>query len=283
MKIMHPVFLIICLIILSLFIACILCFLKYKPIEPYIEFPEIYCILVTGKSDCRNLFGKQSIRNFLEQDYPNKQLIIINHGKHSIIRDVIQLSSHMIHEKMVDKGEKLLGDLRNMALSMVKVGSYWTTWDDDDYRPPHYISWMYSHLKRTDADLLAYTHRYEYNYKTGFFWETIWKSGFVTCLAKQNAKVKYKSLNSMEDTDLLNDYRRLGHHVVVLSENDPSIYIRLVHGGNTSKWVDPLKKAVNTNTGVFLEEREVSENTKLVHAKFILDYYKEGLSCMQSS
>lgn len=284
MKIMHPSFLIIGLaiiILLLFYIVYIYCTLH--PVEHYIEFPAIFCILVTGKTNCRNLFGKQSIQNFFEQDYPNKQLIIINHGKQSIIGDVIKSSLDKVNETMVDKGEKSLGDLRNMALGLVTEGSYWTTWDDDDYRPPHYISWMYDHLKRTDADLLAYTHRYEYNYNTGFFWETVWKTGFVTCLARKVKQFKYKSLNSMEDTDLLNDYRRFGHRVVVLSQNDPSLYIRLVHGNNTSQWVDPLKNKINKNTGAFLEEKQVSDEIKFLHTKFILDYYKDGLSCMQSS
>jgi hypothetical protein len=189
----------------------------------------------------------------------------------------------MIDEKMVAKGNMTLGDLRNVALDLVPRGTYWTTWDDDDYRVSHYVSWLFKALQQHGADLLAYTHRYEYNYKTGFFWETNWKSGFVTCLAKQHDKFRYKSINSMEDKDMLSDYRQLHQHVVVLSENDPGIYVRLVHGGNTSEWVDPLKTQVNKNTGLFLAEIDVPENTKIVQTKFILDYYKEGLSCMKSS
>lgn len=249
----------------------------------YIKSPTIYCVLVTGKSECRNLFGKQSVQNFFEQDYHNKKLIVINHGNSSIIHPQHKQSAN-IHEHMVVKGTSMaLGDMRNLALDMVPKGSYWTTWDDDDYRPPHYISWMYKNLKSHGADLLTYTQRYEYNYTTGFFWQTIWKHGFVTGLVKQDDRFRYKSIDSMEDKDLLNDYRRLGKRVIVLPENDPSIYIRLVHGGNTSLWVDPVKTAVKKNTGNFWEERDVPYDIKSVHSNFISDYYKEALQCIHNS
>mgnify|MGYP001248267730 CR=1 FL=1 len=47
-----------------------------------------------------------------------------------------------ILEVFIDNEEIKLGTLRNIALQFVPPNAIWTTWDDDDWRHPNYISIM---------------------------------------------------------------------------------------------------------------------------------------------
>lgn len=260
-------------IIIFIIVGCFVLYITKK------DDSTIYGIMITGKSPCRILLAKESIKNFMEQDYANKRLIIINHGSAPISKKEYDF----VDEYMVDKGKMTLGDLRNLALSKVPYGSYWTTWDDDDYRSTSYLSFLYKKLITTGADLLAYTDRYEYNYTTGYFWKTTLKSGFVTCLAKRKRGISYNRLDTMEDKNLLNDYRMMGYKVVVIG-NNPNIYLRLVHGGNTSVYVVKNKhNVIKTAHGSIWKETVVSNDVKEKYANFLYKYYKKGLECMQNS
>jgi hypothetical protein len=217
----------------------------------------IYCLMVTG-SDNRHHFAKQSIRNFKEQMYTNKRLVIINHGKQSLLQDSSSYVSDeqtpaQIFEFFVPES-LTLGEMRNISLNMVPIDAMWTVWDDDDYRQPNYLSFLHNVFKRyPTADVVAFTKRTEYNHNTGFVWGISLKKGFVTVLAKQDLRVKYLSeKNTMEDINLFDSFENLGKKIIVVN-NAPNMYIRLVHKSNTSLYVDPTKKEV-------MESKFVSDN-----------------------
>ncbi len=78
----------------------------------------------------------------------------------------------------------------------------------------------------------------------------------MTVLAKQNLRVKYLSEKStMEDVNLFDSFENLGKKIVVVN-NPPNMYIRLVHKSNISLYVDPTKNNV-------------------MESKFVTDNYKE--------
>ena len=54
------------------------------------DFKEkIYCIMITGKDDVRLEYASKSIKNFEEQTYQNKILLIMNHNSQKILTDDI--------------------------------------------------------------------------------------------------------------------------------------------------------------------------------------------------
>lgn len=244
--------------------------------------PTVIGIMITGKSKCRYLLALKSIENFQEQSYTNKHLIIINHGDKKLnIND-----DDNITEILVDKKASSLGSLRNAALSLVPTNAYWTLWDDDDYRQPYYIEYLLNQLLLSNSDTILFCNRYDYNWNSNFVFKATLKTGFVTLLSrmKENQNVWYLDRDTMEDLNLIRDLRRHGHKINILYDNDPKLYIRLVHRDNTSLYVRKEKNDIipQRDNSVYYEERVSDEISKDI-SNFISDYYRKGLSCMINS
>lgn len=245
--------------------------------------PLVVCLMITGKNACREHFAKRAIDNFYEQDYPNKQLIIINHSPD--YRVLQNNESDLVHEFYVEKTEEVkLGDLRNIALAMVPPDAVWTTWDDDDYRAPNYISAMMKAMRSANADVLAFKHRTEYNINNGYVWNSHLLTGFPLLFAKQDMRVLYKRIDTMEDTEMISGYRSLGKKIE-LYENDPRLYIRLVHGSNTSLYVDPDKRGIRpaaAAAATFYESPAADVEVERVR-NLVDNFYSAGIECSKSS
>lgn len=237
--------------------------------------PTLYCIMITGKDPCREHFARQSITNFLEQDYQGtKRMIIINHGSYRLQDS----HSNSIYEFHVDKqtNNHTLGDLRNIARAMVPLDAIWTTWDDDDYHAPNFMSTMMKKLG--SADVLVWTRRTEFNANTGLVWEMERKTGFSPLIfARQDMRMLYTRKDSMEDAHLLDTAEQLGKRIIVY-ENDPALYIRTVHGNNTSLYVDRNKIDVLNTKGNYME-RNVDAKTAQNIRGFMMGYFKHGIEC----
>ena len=214
-------------------------FIKPKP-PTY----TICCIMITGKDDSRIQYARASVQNFLLQTYPNKQLIIVNHHPHLKV-----LTSNngitgipripQLYEFHVEKSSDMtLGDLRNIALQMVPYDACWTTWDDDDYRAPPYLETLARF--KTSGNIACITSRLEYNTNNGASWVGKKVDGFVLFLAPSDRRIKYTPRDSMEDIDILGEFKKFGYTVLPI-DNDPQLYIRLVHTNNTSTYVNPSR------------------------------------------
>ena len=255
-----------------LLFTLIIYFYIYKPKEP--EPVWVYCIMITGKDRSRICFAKKSVENFLSQDYKYKKLVIINHSQLPVLNES---SSNTLYEFHVPRSGNTLGDLRNIALQLVPINAIWTLWDDDDYRSTKYLSFLYNNLISSKSDVVLFTRRYECNYNTKFVWEMEIPSGFVIVFAKQDLRVKYLQKDSMEDVQLIDDFRKLGKKINVIT-NDPSIYIRLVHNNNTSLYVDKYKtKLIDTQKNIKYHEKHVDDSTRNEILKLIdMTFFSEG-------
>jgi len=269
-------FIIIALIIALVFVSVLVAWgiKRYQSDVADSPISCIYCLMVTGKDDQRICFARKSIDNFIEQDYNNKKLIIINHN-------VAKVMPNRIHQNVFEfqvPRDTLLGDMRNIALEMVPIDAMWTTWDDDDYRTHDYLSILKKEMDKANADVVTFTARTECNYNTGFVWEMKLMTGFVTLLAKQDKRIKYKSANTMEDTSLIADFQKLGKKFHVFN-NDPLMYIRLVHGNNTSLYVNQSKQSVlESISSANYQESNVDKETQYNIMEFISRYFK---GCLQ--
>jgi hypothetical protein len=257
------------------------------------ELPEIYCIMVTGKDACRGPFALRSVDNFIEQDYPRKQLVILNHSpSYQVMTQQPNNTANNIHEFMIDKikNKMTLGDLRNIGLAMVPPGAIWTTWDDDDYRQTNYLSIMQHEMERTNADVLAFTERTEYNANTGLVWRMSLKSGFSLIFSKQDMRVLYERENTMEDINIIKSCRALGKQVVIY-ENNPEIYVRVVHGNNTSLFVEKIKEKTRShnkeggkdNEILNYTEHPVNQEYATSVRGFMSTYFKNGIECYHNN
>lgn len=203
--------------------------------------PPIFCLMITGKNDERIRLSRESVKNFYTQTYENKHLVIINH--HPTL-DVIENNNDRVFEFKVKKSPNMtLGMLRNISLMFVPFNAYWIPWDDDDWRSQEYLSILHDELLKNEADALVFTKRYEFNVNTRFSWMIELRSGFPIVLCKNNPIIKYKNIDTMEDTDLIKDMKDIGYKVKVY-DNSPGLYIRLVHTNNTSLYVNDNKENV---------------------------------------
>ena len=117
-----------------------------EKLEP-ITFPKISCLTVTKD---RLLLLKRAIQCFVNQTYPNKELIIISDGEDffnaSIQRYLNELSQENIVFKIIPNEENnSIGSLRNISWDTAS-GDLICQWDDDDQYHPRRLEIQYQHL-----------------------------------------------------------------------------------------------------------------------------------------
>lgn len=192
--------------------------------------------MITGKHISRQPLAKHALESFTRQTYRTKHMIIINHGSYN----VIETPKSNISEIHVHK-DTSLGDMRNRSLSLIPFGSVFAVFDDDDYRPDDYLQILKEKMDKHEASLVCLSTRLECNVNTEFVWKTYLRRGLPsTIIARRVKGIVYKSLRTMEDTAFISDYKASGKNVVVL-DNDPKLYIRTIHGDNTSLFADKYK------------------------------------------
>lgn len=240
------------------------------PDKQHIESPEVTCIMVTGKNAHRNTLAKISVKNFYEQTYPFKRLIILNHGTKPVLHTSNEHSiTHNCFEFFITKSDGngvTLGDMRNMTLDMVPINSFFFTWDDDDYREPTLLAKLVEQAQHRHADLVAITNRYEANISNNFVWKTQLKIGFAHFLARRTNAIRYLPKDTMEDLEIISSYIKHNLNVVAL-DNDPKLYIRIVHNDNTSLYVNPQKYSVRrdiSKASVYQEYNVIDQERKYV-------------------
>ena len=111
---------------------------------------KISCICPTYN---RHSYLNKSIEMFLNQTYPNKELIIIDDSprpfKSPLLRST-QVKYFHYKTKFDSIGEK-----RNLCVSKSK-GSIITHWDDDDYNYPFRLEYQYSFMKKNILQIITF-------------------------------------------------------------------------------------------------------------------------------
>jgi len=112
--------------------------------------PLISCILPTYN---RRGFLPHAIHYFLRQDYPNKELLILDDGEESAL-DLMPADPQVVYLEL--KGGPLsIGLKRNTACELAN-GEIICHWDDDDIYGKHRISEQVTALKETGAAVTGY-------------------------------------------------------------------------------------------------------------------------------
>lgn len=243
---------------------------RSPPPEPFKEKKDgdetIYCVMVT-KHDRRE-FMLHSVRNFKEQDYQNKRLVIISESKevHPTLND------ERILQMPVSRGSGVtLGALRNIAFSAIPERALFTVWDDDDVRSTDYLSTLKGELGKND--FIMFTKRIEYNMNTDFSFVMELKPGFVLYFGRKYKDIEYEDVNVNEDVQLRETIK--AKYKTKVFENDPKLYIRVVHSDNTSLLVNEGKKKVrDTGSNSMYFEHEINQDD--------VEYTRERIAGMNS-
>jgi hypothetical protein len=221
--------------------------------------------MITNKS--RERFIPTAIKNFEMQTYKDKKLIVLNHsyGTKLVKAD----ATANVHEYIVNKEQQnfSLGKLRNIALkAFVPIGGLWTPFDDDDWHRSDFLEEFQKRLEYNHLDLLFLKNRLEYNMNNGFIFKSKFLNGWAFFLAKRIeddiSQELYDDLDTLEDAHIGERYMKCGKKVGKF-ENDPKIYIRMIHTTNSSIFVRKEKSTIQEYGSMNnYQEFEASDNEK---------------------
>lgn len=108
--------------------------------------PLVSCIMPTAN---RRTFVPQAIRYFLRQDYPKKELVILDDGEDSVA-DLIPADPRIRYLR--ETRRCTIGAKRN-ALCEEARGELIAHWDDDDWHAPHRLSYQAEALQQEGAQV----------------------------------------------------------------------------------------------------------------------------------
>jgi len=128
------------------------------------ELPLVSCIMPTAN---RQKFIPFALDYFNQQNYPNKELVIIDDGKESI---AAMLPNHPQIKYYYTDPLGTIGLKRNYAIEKA-AGSIIMHWDDDDWHAFDWISRQVNFLITTGSDVCGIKHVHYYSAIMNSFWQ----------------------------------------------------------------------------------------------------------------
>jgi glycosyltransferase involved in cell wall biosynthesis len=130
---------------------------------PFTVAPLVSCIMPTCN---RRAFVPHAIRYFIQQDYENKELLIVDDGM-DCIEDLVPQNNQVRYIRLHYK--TTLGEKRNFCVRESR-GNLIMHWDDDDWMAPWRISYQVGELQKQNAEVCGVQQMLYYELKTGKSW-----------------------------------------------------------------------------------------------------------------
>jgi glycosyltransferase involved in cell wall biosynthesis len=191
----------------------------------------VSCIMPTRD---RRAFVPRALAQFLAQDYPDRELIVVDDGADSIADLVPEDSRIRVvrHDKRMTVGAK-----RNIACEMA-TGAVMAHWDDDDWMAPWRLSYQMDAIAG-GADVCGLARLYFYDAEHRRAWEYQygpatrgWVAGATLCYRREIWRThRFPDVNEGEDTRFVWGLRG----VPLQALGDHRFYVATVHRGNTSR------------------------------------------------
>lgn len=190
----------------------------------------VSCIMPTRN---RRAFITQSIWYFLRQDYPEKELIIVDDGTDAI-GDLLPEDERIRYIRL--EHPATIGEKRNIACQ-ASCGEFIAHWDDDDWYAPERLSTQVAALRDTGALLCGVRQILYYHLAAGEAWLFEYPTGMQPWLAGSSLLYQkdawrgypFPSQNGGEAADLVRRLPTEKVYTMPLSD----IYICLIHSRNT--------------------------------------------------
>jgi glycosyltransferase involved in cell wall biosynthesis len=131
------------------------------------NLPLVSCIMPTFN---RRQFIPLAIRYFLRQDYPDKELVIIDDGTDRVA-DLIPADPRIRYFGL--PGRASTGAKRNLACKY-STGTLIAHWDDDDWYAPWRLSYQLEQLREAHADICGLDRVFFYAFKEEKVWEYVY-------------------------------------------------------------------------------------------------------------
>jgi glycosyltransferase involved in cell wall biosynthesis/GT2 family glycosyltransferase len=132
--------------------------------------PLVSCVMPTFD---RRSFVPQAIRYFLRQDYPAKELIVVDDGPEPVA-DLLPPDPRVVYHRL--ERRTVLGAKRNLACDLAR-GSFIAHWDDDDWASPQRLSVQLDALTEGDADVCGVASLLCYDPASSSAWRFTWPDG----------------------------------------------------------------------------------------------------------
>jgi glycosyltransferase involved in cell wall biosynthesis len=193
--------------------------------------PLVSCVMPTAD---RHIFVPQAIKYFRSQDYPNKELVIVDDGVESVadlVPDDPQIRYIRLH------GKRSLGAKRNECVEACH-SELIMHWDDDDWMAPHRISYQVEALLREDAEVCGLQRMLFYDVGTGEVWlyqypdnQCPWLAGGSLLYTRDFwRRSPFPNIQVASDTRFVWD-RPMKRRAAL---NDYRFYVAMAHQTNTS-------------------------------------------------
>ena len=201
---------------------------KAKEVEKSEQGNLVSCLMLTYDRALQKpvpslVHFENAVRNFTEQTYKDKELIIVNSGSKNYYKsccDVLEkFKDFKILHFFVTRDEyPTIADLRNKAVEEA-TGDFIMTWDDDDKRSNTIIETETNALVENNADMVM-IQQIEVQMQLGRLpFPTNYYIGFEpSMLAKKTDKVKYFGEHS--DTKYVEDLKAMGYKEFVITDNE---------------------------------------------------------------
>jgi glycosyltransferase involved in cell wall biosynthesis len=182
----------------------------------------------------RRRFVSQAIRYFARQDYPSRELIIVDDGQDAI-GDLVP-DDGRIHYVRLEKRQSV-GAKRNLACRRAR-GDLIAHWDDDDWMATNRLSTQAAELLATDAQVCAARQLLYYHLESGQAWLYRPRTGDRSWLASSTLLYHRKLWETHPFAE--GDAADVAAFVAPLNParvrvlDDPQFYIALLHGENST-------------------------------------------------
>ena len=203
------------------------------------KVPLVSCIMPTYN---RRAFVPQSLKHFYAQDYPNKELIIVDDGEDSVAELVTGLPE-ILYLRLNKRHS--IGAKRNIACRSAR-GEIIALWDDDDWYSSDRLRYQVAPILADEADMTGLKETIFADLATGHFWrigERLHERMFWgnvpggTLVYRRTLLSKglvYPEINLAEDAWFLQHAVRKGFRLLQLPNPEVFVYVR--HKKNT--WAD---------------------------------------------
>lgn len=194
------------------------------------EYPLVSALMVTGMAG-RLHMARQAVKCFLDQSYPNKELVIVNDGDYLVLPPELAGRHDILELRIPRTFATTLGDLRNLAMANAK-GDWMIQWDDDDWYAPDRIHHQMLDCHLGIPSLLNYQVRYSFPNNSAF--EIKWDgkiAGIPGTICFPKTGVTYRNEHRHEDSHFILD--AFPETNVIDNTYAPALYVRFYHGANT--------------------------------------------------
>lgn len=207
--------------------------------------PLVTCIMPTYN---RRAFVPRAVAQFLAQDYPNRELVVVDDGTDPV-EDLMPAGDERV--RYIRLPERLtIGAKRNLACEAAR-GELICHWDDDDWMADWRLSYQVSEHLQLGADVSGAPWTVLHEPSSGRVWETTWRPGVAhpssnaprnmhivgaTLLFSKSVWVQHRfgNLNLAEDREFILAALEAGLNVVPLA--DVSFYVVTCHSANTCSY-----------------------------------------------